>query len=312
MGDYERAFGSYGREVVFAMNPIDVWKCFIGFLKWKREREERGKTVKKYGRWAADTTLPTRFIALFERHGVHRNQIPRFFDHGLTVKDVSSDEALTEKLSEQILQGACDLFAVRREWLDGVSDEIYEVHEFYKHPAEFEQFIQHLNRASNETGRLWGKVIIPSAKNIRSEALFFIEERIGYLGNEPISRFHLTGTWRYDYWRCRAYLAACVSIACRNGCHVNGSVVDRKYLKNVTQGLEFIDPQALRRLGRSWEPEDMAYDPSVYLKDLDKSGHASSNELALELWLALAKDGWLDGYSPASVEKFEQELSVYS
>ena len=291
---------------------LQVWEYLLRFLKWKREREEREKTIEKYGRWAAETTLPTRFIALFEHHGVHRNQIPRFFDHGLTVKDVSSDEALTEKLTEKVLQDACDLFAVRREWLDGVSDEIYEIHEFYKHPVEFEQFIQQLGRESDEHGRLWGKVIIPSAKNIRSEALFFIEERIGYVGNESISRFHLTGTWSYDYWKCRAYLAACVSIAFRNGCHVNGSVVDRKYLKNVTQGLEFINPQALRRLGRSWEPEDMAYDPDVYLKDLNKSGHERSNELALELWLDLAKDGWLDGYSPASVEKFEQELYLYN
>ena len=68
-----------------------AWEYFLRFLKWKREREEREKTIEKYGRWAAETTLPTRFIALFEHHGVHRNQIPRFFDHGLTVKDVSSD-----------------------------------------------------------------------------------------------------------------------------------------------------------------------------------------------------------------------------
>ena len=255
--------------------------------------------------------MVSRFVQLFERHGVHRNQIPRFFDHGLTLKDVSSDEALIEKLSETVIQDACDLFAVRREWLDGVSDEIYEVHHFYKYPSEFEKFIQNLTRDSEETGRLWGKVIIPSSKNIRSEALFFIEERIGYLGNEPICRFHLTGTWSYDYWKCRAYLAASVSIACRNGCHVNGSIVARKNLKNVTQGLEFIDPQLLRSSGNRWEPEDMAYDPGVFLKDLELAGHENSKELGLQLWLKLAGDGWLDGYIPASIEKFEQKLSLY-
>ena len=287
-----------------------AWEYFLRFLKWKREREEREKTIEKYGRWAAETTLPARFIALFEHHGVHRNQIPRLFDHGLTVKDVSSDEALTEKLTEQVLQDACDLFAVRREWLDGVSDEIYEVHHFYKYPADFEKFIQKLARASGDTGGLRGKVVIPSSNNIRSDALFFIEEVIGYLGVEPVSRFHLTGTWSYDYWKCRAYLAACVSIACRNGCHVNGSVVDRKYLKNVTHGLEFIDPQALRRCGRSWEPEDMAYDPDVFLKDLELAGYENSKQLGLELWLKLANDGWMDGYVPAIIDKFERALSL--
>lgn len=293
------------------INLVDGWKCFIRFLKWKRERDKREQTTQKYGKWGANTTLVSRFVQLFERHGVHRNQIPRFFDHGLTLKDVNSDEALIEKLSETLIQDACDLFAVRREWLDGVSDEIYEVHHFYKYPSEFEKFIQNLTRDSEETGRLWGKVIIPSSKNIRSEALFFIEERIGYLGNEPICRFHLTGAWSYDYWKCRAYLAACVSIACRNGCHVNGSIVARKNLKNVTQGLEFIDPQLLRSSGNRWEPEDMAYDPGVFLKDLELAVHENSKELGLQLWLKLAGDGWLDGYIPASIEKFEQKLSLY-
>lgn len=268
---------------------------------------ERVKSKSK-----AEPTLVSRFVEVFEKHGVHRNQIPRFFGHGLTLKNVSSDEKLIEKLTETVLQDACDLFAVRREWLDGVSDEIYDVHHFYKYPAEFEKFIQKLNSDSDETGRLWGKVIIPSSKNPRSDALFFIEELIGYVGNEPISRYHLTGTWQYDYWKCRAYLAACVSVACRNGCHVNGSVVNRKYLKNVTQGLEFIDPQVLRSSGNRWEPEDMAYVPHVYLKDLDKSGRERSEKFALEFWLLLAGDGWLDGYSPASIDEFERELCFHN
>jgi hypothetical protein len=291
---------------------FQAWDYFLRFLKWKRARDEREQTVEKYGHWAANTTLASRFVQLFERHGVHRNQIPRFFEHGLTVKDVSSDETLIEKLTETVMQDACDLFAVRREWLDGVSDEVYEIHHFYKYPAEFEQFIQRLTGESEEIGRLRGKVIIPSSKNIRSDALFFIEEIIGYLGNEPICRFHLTGTWSYDYWKCRAYLAACVSIACRNGCHVSGSVLDRIELKHITQGVEFIHPLVLRSSGQRWEPEDMAYDPVVFLNDLDKSGHANSKQLALELWLNLVEEGWMDGYVPASVDRFLHELNQQS
>lgn len=267
---------------------------------------ERFKSKSK-----AEPTLVSRFVEVFEKHGVHRNQIPRFFGHGLTLADVATDDRLLPKLNDELLQDLCEKFAIRREWLDGASSQIYPIHHFYKYPAEFEQFIQKLTRDSGEAGRLWGKVIIPSSKNIRSDALFFIEERIGYLGNEPICRFHLTGTWSYDYWKCRAYLAACVSIACRNGCHVNGSVVDRKRLKHVIQGLEFIDPQLLCRSGQRWEPEDMAYDPNVYLQDLDKSRHERSEKFALEFWLHLAGDGWLDGYSPASIDKFERELCLH-
>jgi len=68
----------------------------------------------------------------------------------------------------------------------------------------------------------------------------------------------------------------------------------------------------LRSSGQRWEPEDMAYDPVVFLNDLDKSGHANSNQLALELWLNLVEEGWMDGYVPASVDRFLHELNQQS
>lgn len=82
------------------------------------------------------STVPSRFVDLFENHGVHRNQIPRFFGNGLTLNDVETNEKLLPKLTPEILQTAADLFAVRIEWLEGVDNKIYPVHDFYKHPEE--------------------------------------------------------------------------------------------------------------------------------------------------------------------------------
>lgn len=59
--------------------------------------------------------VSTRLVKLFEAHGVHRNQIPRTFGHGLTLVDMSSDITLLSKLDERILDDACQLFLVRRE-----------------------------------------------------------------------------------------------------------------------------------------------------------------------------------------------------
>lgn len=56
-------------------------------------------------------SVPRRFVLLFENHGVHRNQIPRFFDHGLTLADMSSDDNLLAKLTPDILKAASELFA---------------------------------------------------------------------------------------------------------------------------------------------------------------------------------------------------------
>lgn len=69
---------------------------------------------------------------MFEHHGVHRNQIPRLFDNGLTLQDVANTENFLPKLSPEILKSACDLFAIRLEWLEGVDDQIYQAHDFYQ------------------------------------------------------------------------------------------------------------------------------------------------------------------------------------
>jgi len=57
----------------------------------------------------AEPTLVSRFVAVFEEHGVHRNQIPRFFGHDLTLADVATDDRLLPKLTDEILQDLCYL-----------------------------------------------------------------------------------------------------------------------------------------------------------------------------------------------------------
>ena len=51
-------------------------------------------------------TVASRFVLLFEKHGIHRNQIPRFFDHGLTLADVVDQVALVDMLHAGRLGGA--------------------------------------------------------------------------------------------------------------------------------------------------------------------------------------------------------------
>ena len=46
-----------------------------------------------------EDSIAERFIQIFEHHGIHRNQIPRVFDHGLSLHDVASTDNLLPKLS---------------------------------------------------------------------------------------------------------------------------------------------------------------------------------------------------------------------
>jgi hypothetical protein len=133
-----------------------------------------------------DYPLASRFISLFEKHGVHRNQIPRFFGHGLTLVDVASNKKLLSKLTHEILQSACELFAIRLEWLEGVDEKIYETHDFYKRPEDYAEFLTQLI-ADGEHLTI-ARLVLSTDTSQEEDALLILEEHIG---NEPVIRYHL-------------------------------------------------------------------------------------------------------------------------
>lgn len=150
-----------------------LWR-FVGFL-----RNISGPQTESVSR---------RFIRLFECHNVHRNQIPRFFGHGLELKDVQDDSSLIGKLDEPLLEAACERFGVRREWLDGAESQIYSCHDFYKRPEDVQPFLLKL-REANPEGRLDGILIAPEGGS--GEAVVVLSEMIGAVGEKPIYRYHL-------------------------------------------------------------------------------------------------------------------------
>lgn len=129
-----------------------------------------------------------RFVCVFEAHGVHRNQIPRFFGHGLTLADLQDDAALLKRLDEPLLEAVCDRFAVRREWLEGASVQIHPCHDFYKHPEEFVGFIEK-RLADNPGADMRGTLITPETAKGEAQALLVLEECIGAVGDQRIYRY---------------------------------------------------------------------------------------------------------------------------
>ncbi len=77
-----------------------------------------------------------RFLALFNDHGVAETQIQQFLPP-ITLDKLHRPEALMKTLTDDILSRAADLFKVRREWLDGVDDRIYDCWFCYKAPQRF-------------------------------------------------------------------------------------------------------------------------------------------------------------------------------
>lgn len=240
--------------------------------------------------------LADRFVELFRAHGIERTQVPRFLgpEFGITLSDLVNDERLIGKLDDNIIQQVCDRFGVRREWLEGTSEEIYPVHSFYKRPEEYEQFLTDLLKRS-KSGKIGGwalRVAQPSSQE--TDALILLEEQIGSVGEKGIYRFHICNSWVYKYWKSRAYFAACIAISWRRKVYLSGREVDEAWLMSVCEGKHFIEHDSIHgglRIpgwGRMWHPEDLALDPSMFLEHVDETYGIKAG---LELWLALDRRG---------------------
>lgn len=255
-----------------------------------------------------EETLASRFVSLFERHDVHRNKIPRFFGYGLSISDVSTDEKLLNVLTEEMLQGAAELFSVNREWLDGADNQIYEVHDFYKHPEDFVLFVTELcERSESVHGVLY------KAKTSKHEydSIIVIEEHIGWIEDRSICRYHLCGNWIFSYWKCRAYLTACVAIAWKKRLYIHGGNAPIEWVRSLNDGNAFISDNDNKSIsfGKTWYPEDMTFDPELYLDGVSEGRFGKV--AALGLWLELHAEGFMDAGLPrgGTREAFQAELN---
>jgi len=260
------------------------------------------EAIKRFGDWLIQKlsgnkkaveadSIPSRFIRLFEKHGVHRNQIPRFFGYGLSLADVANSDVLLAKLTPEILQAASELFAVRMEWIECVDNQIYQTHNFYKRPEDYAEYLAKL--VIGRKHHIFANVIISTYKLREEDALLILEEPIGEIADSDVIRYHLCGGWVSKYWKSRADLTACIAITGNQSIFLKGRKVSSQ-INNYCEGKGFITdlydlPLAIkrdwlfRRHYKPWHPDEWLYNPRDYLDGVDEGifGKAS----ALDRWL---------------------------
>jgi hypothetical protein len=245
-----------------------------------------------------------RFVRLFEMHGVNRNQIPRFFENSLTLATLQDDAKLLEVLTSEKLQAAAQLFDVRLDWLEGATDEIYaDKGDFYKNPERFAKFVDEvLARSGDVYGLLLVGEINRKGKDTACDAFLVIAEAVGQLGNKTIYRYHFCDAWVFSYWKCRAYLTACIAIAWKKGLYIHGKYVSAQALEGVAEKTALPILETIQ--GERWDPEYMAIDPDLFLDGLAEGDFGKA--AALELWLELEAKGWMDYGFGTHREVFDQ------
>lgn len=278
-------------------------RLFKAFKKYKKKDEPKSELVS------------TRFVRLFESHGIHRNQIPRVIGHNLSIADVQSDEHLLPKLTENIIETACELFKVRREWIDGAEDKIYPTHDFYKNPNGFKLFIEKIVRDAN--GPVYGVLLDPENPTDGHNALLLLQETVGHIGEKSYYRYYLCNNWAFTYWKARAYLTACVAHCWANNAYVHGLSVPSEYINSIAYGTSLLGWQGegiWEIDGTRWYAEDMACLPDVFLNGVNRERDNYGIKSGLELWLKLEEAGhmYYGVEGGGGKQRFMEELQKYA
>jgi hypothetical protein len=269
---------------------ITIYKFF-----WKAPSEKEIKQPE-----GKPETIATRLVALFESHGVHRNQIPEFFNHGLDLSSCASDEKLLEKITPKIIKNASVMFGVNKDWLEGSSKNIYEIPDFYKHPEKFEQYLVKLIQNKSTYDFLAAAL---TSKEKRWDAFFdsliVIAEPIDELNKRIIYKYHLLGRWKIHYWKSRAYFAACCALLHKHELFAGGKIVENSWLDRVYEGKQLLEYDFTERFGGvsfpvvgSWMVDEFIEIPDRYLDGMDtEQGRAIP--LAISKWLDLNEKGYM-------------------
>ncbi|NMH65467.1 hypothetical protein [Shewanella salipaludis] len=276
--------------------------------------------VNKFLKRPEPDSPASRFLALFNAHGVKPSQIPEFFGYGLSIADCHCADSLTKVLTTGQLEQAAKLFGVNKDWLYCASEQVYEPHNFYKNPQGFEEYFKGLNidRTTPVRATLymparnkWLKCFYPE-----HSGLLVIYVPMGEINQRTIYRVELVSYECAFYWHTRGYLAANLAHMLRKYAVVYGTFVSPKLLEPVAQGqripvyeYESHHPFSLKAAGR-FSIEELISCPDKYLHGVDPEQDSYGHRAALDLWLSMADRMriWNKEQHSSNVANFEDAL----
>ncbi|MDW5441293.1 hypothetical protein [Polaromonas sp. SM01] len=242
----------------------------------------------------AEESVASRFLRLFAAHGVHRNQIPRFFGHGLQLRDVQEEATLMHFLTDAHLADACDLFGVERQWLERGEGHAHKRHHFYLQPVQFGRFLDGLLASKNLPDMEMNATLFGVLASRDLESSLVLSEPIGLLNEEVIYRYHFVDGGPLGYWKARVSAAALVAQAINRNVWVIGRLCDTKLLRELTYVKDLVgmhEHELLMENSRRFEVEDWLLEPAVLLEGLDPERNNFGVTSALKFWLQFNADG---------------------
>lgn len=273
---------------------------------------------KKWRQPPAPETLAQRFLRLFAAHGVHPNQIPRFFGHGLALRDVQSAEDLARCLTDEHLAAACELFGVRRSWLERGEGQAHEVHHFYLQPESFGAFLDALPvLRQQQREQMWAKLFMAGLGTRNEQSVLMLQEPLGELNEEVIYRRHYIDAGPLGYWKARVSTAALLAQLLRRKVWVAGRACEPARMAQLFEAKDLLTVEDLETLyaqARRVEVDDWLLEPDALLEGMDPERNQFGVKSALQLWLDLDARGLMrmEFTRPDTRQRFEVRLARLS
>jgi hypothetical protein len=151
-----------------------------------------------------------RFIKIFEEHGVTTSQIPRLIPE-ITLDKLQSSTTLLPALTSDVLEKTANLFKIRRAWLEGLGNQIYDCLWCYKDPERFFQELATLKieRLNYSIMAFCCTQTLDKNNKLRQPIVIVFAEKLTDLDGEEIYRYRIFDDgWHWDYWKCRIQLKA--------------------------------------------------------------------------------------------------------
>lgn len=268
-------------------------------LHWLRNRVRKAKNKNPN---PEDDSVASRFIRVFESHGVHRNQIPEFFGHGLMLADVQTEDRLVEKLTPEMLSDAAELFFINSEWLAHGYGDIYPKHHFYKKPEKLGQFIDEYK--SKSANHYFECVIFRSDRRTTADydALLILKTPIGKLSNRLIYAYHICPGWMTHYWKSAADLACCISQSMQRKVYPHGCIVQESWLSEIMSCQKLLEYDFEYETmdypcAGHWNPGEFSDTAKEFIEPLKINADNYSIPSALDRWWSYYRKGLIYVYS---------------
>lgn len=216
-----------------------------------------------------------RFIQIYEAHGIQQNQIAFFVDKkfNLQLRDFKDSESILQILDENLIKWTCEKFGIKKDWLDGTSNKIYERKDYYKQVEHFIDDICKFVKEGIEIELFAFKEGEIDREDDNQDVILLLRYPIDKINSKTIYKYvPIANYWKWGYWRSRYQLKSIFYICERLHIFIKG--YDLKERRKIADGIIF--PEELIEsvpITLTWYPEDYIdlISQSVQAKETDET-----------------------------------------